>query len=207
MPATRPDELPPIKVAAWLRIAGRLQGDNPKNLDGEKMDTIVGELHAGGKIHKNVSVIFNLIGEGLHASADIEDAIVALDFTDAFHLWLGQMLVMVDRANVSGPFFMIPWNYPGFLTVGRDDGRGRADRRSNGRDGGATVWGELADAKFKYFVGAFQTGGLSKSPLFSARLNLAVVGKEPGYFGNASYFGDTDVVAIGVGASTRKTAA
>ena len=45
---------------------------------------------------------------------------------DEFHLWAGHLLVPVDRANASGPFFMIPWNYPGFLTVGADDGRHRA---------------------------------------------------------------------------------
>ena len=46
------------------------------------------------------------------------DAIISFDPMDEFHVWAGHLLVPVDRANASGPFFMIPWNYPGFLTVG-----------------------------------------------------------------------------------------
>jgi hypothetical protein len=75
----------------------------------------------------------------------------------------------------------------------------------NGRNGGIAVWGELADAKFKYLLGAFQTNfDRSTPPLFSGRLNLAIIGSEPGYFGNASYFGDKDILAIGVGGQYKK---
>ena len=85
------------------------------------------ELHAGGKIHKNVGVTLNLNADYAAAStsarrqprsAAIEDAIIQFDFDDAFHLWAGHLLVPVDRANASGPFFMIPWNYPGIVSVG-----------------------------------------------------------------------------------------
>src|SRR6185295_2321205 len=40
--------------------------------------------------------------------------------------------------------------------------------------------------------------------LFSGRLQYDFIGSEPGYFGNASYFGDKDVVALGVGGQYQK---
>jgi hypothetical protein len=215
MPATREDKLPPISVGAWVRVGGSIQGSNPKNLDGERFDTIYGELHAGGKIHKYVSLTLNLNAgastannlpgsSGLAAAAGIEDAIVGLDFADEFHLWLGQMLVPVDRANYGGPFFMIPWTYPGFLSVGGNTTVLAPKEGPNGRNGGATVWGDIAGGKFKYAVGAFQTGGLSTSPLFSARLSAALLGNETGYFGNESYFGDKDIISLSVGGQYQK---
>jgi hypothetical protein len=196
MPATRPDVLPPIQVGAWLRAGVRLQGgSDPK---------IYGELHAGGKIHKNVSVTLNLNADGLHGNAAIEDAIIGFDIVDPLHIWIGQLLVPVDRANAAGPYFMSPWNYPGFLTVGGQTVVAAPAEGPNGRNGGAVVWGEFVEGMFKYFAGAFQTGSSDTSPLFSGRLNLAIVGKEAGFWGNASYFGDKDVVAIGVGGQHQK---
>src|SRR5207302_596231 len=64
MPATRPEKLPPINVGAWLRVGARIQGTDPSKLDDQSMDTIYGEVHAGGKIHKNVSVTLNLNANG-----------------------------------------------------------------------------------------------------------------------------------------------
>ena len=201
MPGTRTDKLPPIDVGAWVRVGGRIQGTNPKNLDGEQFDTVYGEIHAGGKVHKNVSLTLNLNASGVYGTAGIEDAIIGLDFQDEFHIWLGQELVPVDRANYGGPFFAIPWNYPGILAVGSTrifatpaEGPG-----GYGRSAGAVVWGDVAGGMFKYSLGAFQPGPLTASPLFSGRLSIALVGQETGYFGNASYFGDKNIVALGLG--------
>jgi hypothetical protein len=203
MPATREEKLPPINVGAWARVGARIQGvgADANKLDDQSMDTIYAELHAGGKIHKNVSVTFNLNANGLAKSAGIEDAIIGFDFADPIHLWVGQLLVPVDRANASGPFFMIPWNYPGALSVA-DKGLFMGPREGpSGRNAGAVIWGEFGEGAVKYLAGAFDAG---PSPLFSGRLNLAVIGKEPGFWGNASYFGDKDVVALGVGGQYQK---
>jgi hypothetical protein len=200
MPATRKEELPPIDVGAWVRVGGRVQGGtNPKDLDGVGMDTIYGELHAGGRIFKNVSLTLNLNANGLAKSFGIEDAIIGFDFADEFHLWVGQLLVPIDRANYGGPFFMIPWNYPGFLTVGATTVVAAPAEGPSGRNAGASVWGDVASNKFHYYLGAFQSGPLTASPLFSGRLNLDIVGEESGYFGNSTYFGDKDIVSLSVG--------
>jgi hypothetical protein len=213
MPATRPDVLPPIDVGAWLRAGSLFQsGTNPKKINDWKMDTALIELHAGGKIHKNVGVTLNLVsnmqslfnppgggmGEGGSYVA-IEDAIIQFDFMDEFHLWAGHLLVPVDRSNASGPFFMIPWNYPGFFA-----GVAAPMEGPFGRNNGAVIWGDISGGKISYFAGAFDNANINSSPLFSGRLRLALWDAEPGFWGNGSYFGDKDMLSINIGAQFQK---
>jgi hypothetical protein len=195
--ATEPKKLPPIGVAAWLRSDVTFQG----KADQEKLDdqtfTPYGELHAGGKIHENVSVTLNLNAGGVGGGVNIEDAIVGFDIADEFHVWIGQLLVPVDRANYAGPFFAIPWNYTGAIGFVPHEG-------PSGRNAGVSVWGDLMGGTFKYVLGAFDGGGTAERALFSGRLQYDFIGSEPGYFGNASYFGDKDIVALGVGGQYQK---
>jgi len=191
--ATEPKKLPPIGVAAWLRSDVTFQNhENPKKLDDQKFNPY-GELHAGGKIHENVSVVFNINAGGVGGGVAIEDAIIGFDLQDEFHVWVGQLLVPVDRANYGGPFFAIPWNYTGAIGFVPHEG-------PSGRNAGVSVWGDLQGGKFKYVLGAFDGGGDDESMLFSGRLQYDFIGTEPGYFGNASYFGEKDIVALGLGA-------
>src|SRR5258708_32403621 len=214
MPATRPDKLPPIDVGAWARVAGRIQGhatptapDGYKKLDDQSMDTVYAELHAGGKIHKNVSVTLNLNVDALgkpagsthSATVGVMDAILGFDVADPFQVWIGQLLVPVDRSNGAWPFFMIPWNYPGFFSVGPQTVVTAPKEGPSGRNTGAVVWGEFGEGVFKYEAGMFNSADAADHPLFSGRLNLAVIGKESGYWGNSSYFGEKDIVAFGLG--------
>jgi hypothetical protein len=206
MPATRPDVLPPIDVGAWLRVSGKFQKPtDPKSIGDWSMGDAYVELHAGGKIHKNVGVTLNLNanmlawnGSGVPSQGSlvaVEDAIVSFDFADEFHLWAGHLLVPVDRANSAGPFFMIPWNYPGVAVAFAIPKEG-----PSGRNNGAVVWGDFAGGKFTYLVGVFDNGdGGTSSPLFSGRLRLSLLDPEGGFWGNASYFGDKDIFTIGVG--------
>ena len=201
-PTPTPAEIkaPMLHVAAWLRAGGRLQGSNdPKKLNDQSFDTVYGELHVDGTVYDHVSLTLNLNANGLEGKAGIEDAILGFDFIPEVHLWLGQMLVPADRANYSGPFFMIPWNYPGILTVGSHTVTILPkEGLTGGRNTGATLWGDLAGGKFKYVLGAFDFSDVKQGLLFSGRLNFDIIGKEPGFFGNASYFGEQDILALGV---------
>jgi hypothetical protein len=204
MPATREEKLPPIDVGAWVRAAGRLQGSKPKNLDGAAVDTAYVELHAGGKVRKEVSVTLNLNASALAGAAGIEDAIIGFDFADPIHLWIGQLLVPVDRANFSGPFFMIPWNYPGFISVGGPPVVLAPMEGPAGRNTGGSIWGNDPDGKVKYAVGVFLPAAPSGTALLSGRISTALIGKETGYFGNETFFGDQDIVSIGIGGQYKK---
>ncbi|MFL5307422.1 MAG: hypothetical protein ACJ8F1_19545 [Polyangia bacterium] len=214
MPATRPDVLPPIDVGAWLRVGGKFQGQDPSKVNDWHMDNAYVELHAGGKVHKNVGVTLNLNANmtgwspsGVPTQASLvalEDAIISFDFYDEFHVWAGHLLVPVDRANASGPFFMIPWNYPGFFS---GPFVGAPYEGPSGRNNGAVIWGDIAGGKFSYFAGAFDNAALSSSPLFSGKLRLALWDPEPGFWGNGSFFGDKDMLSIDVGGQVQKNGA
>ncbi|HTA18620.1 MAG TPA: hypothetical protein VK989_04975 [Polyangia bacterium] len=208
MAATRPDVLPPIDVGAWVRTGALFQGSDPSKINDFKMSSAYVELHAGGKIAKNVGVTLNLNADmadygtaGGPLVAKVEDAIISFDPYDEFHIWAGHLLVMVDRDNSSGPFFMIPWNYPGTF-----DGAaiGAPAEGPSGRNNGANVWGDLAGGRATYFVGAYDNGNVASSPLYSGRLRLAFLDKETGFWGNGSYFGDKDILSIDLGAQFQK---
>jgi hypothetical protein len=213
MPASRPEVLPPIDVGAWTRVGGIFQGaSDPSKINDWHMDNALVELHAGGKIHKKVGVTLNLVsnmlslfnppgggmGEG-GSYVSVEDAIISFDFMDEFHVWAGHLLVPVDRANASGPFFMIPWNYPGFFA-----GVSAPLEGPFGRNNGMVVWGDLMGGKLTYLAGAFDNANVASSPLFSGRLRLDLWDPEGGFWGNASFFGDKDILSVGVGAQFQK---
>ena len=211
MPATRPDVLPPIQVGAWTRVGSVFQGSDPSELNDWRMDNAYVELHAGGKIHQKVSVTLNLNANMTSYTAvdqaigttnplvSVMDAIISFDLMDEFHVWAGRLLVPVDRANASGPFFMIPWNYPGILTVGGTQIFALPREGAFGRNNGAVIWGDIAGGKLTYLAGVFDNLAVATSPLFSGRVRLALWDPEPGFWGNASYFGDKDLLSIGVG--------
>jgi hypothetical protein len=201
MAATRPDVLPPIDVGAWTRVSGLFQGaSDQKKLNDWRMNNAYVELHAGGKIHKKVGVTLNLnanMNNFSSAAVSVMDAIISFDFQDEFHVWGGHLLVPVDRANASGPFFMIPWNYPGLPGSGPAEG-------PSGRNNGVVVWGDISGGMLTYLAGVFDNGDVTTSPLFSGRLRLALLDPEPGFWGNGSYFGEKDLLSIGVGGQFQK---
>jgi hypothetical protein len=132
------------------------------------------------------------------------DLIAQLDLDDAFHIWAGRMIIPSDRSDFSGPFFMSAWNYPGVYSVAGPPIFVGPKADYLGRGVGGTLWGELQGGVLKYYAGAYQLDQASGSPLFSGRLNLALLSPEPGYYSSSSYFGQKQIVAIGVGAQAQK---
>ncbi len=199
MPATRPDVLPPIDVGAWVRAGSIFQGSDPSKINDWHMDNAYVELHAGGKVTKMVGVTLNL-NANLGGTAGLLDAIISFDFKDEFHVWGGHLLVPIDRSNSSGPFFMIPWNYPGNFANPPGTVFAAAPHEGPfGRNNGAVVWGDIAGGRFSYFAGVFDNGGVAGSPLYSGKLRIPLLDAETGFWGNGSYFGDKDILTIDVG--------
>lgn len=193
-PVEEPEsKLAPISVGGWLRVGFKFQGkQDPEKLNDASVDTSYAELHASGQAHEKVNWTFNMNANGNNGEVHIMDAIIQLDLADPFHVWVGQHLVPSDRNNFSGPFFMSPWNYPGL--VGPRQG-------PTGRNVGATLWGDLGGTgKFKYYAGVFDLdGGVASRPLYTGRLNLAIIGEEPGFYHSSTYYGAKDILALGVG--------
>jgi hypothetical protein len=213
-PPAEEEKLPSIDVGAWIRTAMTFQNANdPKKLNDQSLSAY-GELHLGGKVHKYVSYTLNFNadlngpynGNTGRATAGIMDAIVGLDFADEIHLWSGQLLTPVDRTNFSGPFFISAWNYPGlfFFTLPGAPGVIPAGEDVYGRSQGTVLWGDFEKGLFKYYLGMMELGKTGDHPLFSGRLNFAPIGKEPGYYSSSTYYGDKDVLAIGIGGQSQK---
>jgi hypothetical protein len=145
------------------------------------------------------------------AAVGLEDLIAQAEIANGFQIWAGRLLVPSDRSNFSGPFFMSPWNYPGFYKAG--EAPIGPMEGPNGRNQGITVWGNLADDKFKYFAGVYgidqggpnwATNPASANPFYSARLSYTFQGSEPGYFGSSTYYGEKSVTTLGVGGQYQK---
>jgi hypothetical protein len=208
-----------MNIGFGLRGGLRMQDPNkPQNMNEVHFDTAytnVAEARFNGDITKNVGWTANfnayLMGSTLApaGAVGVEDLIVRLKAADEFNIWAGRLLVPSDRSNFTGPFFMSPWNYPGFYfggpPLGPKDG-------PNGRDQGVTVWGNALDAKLKYYAGAYgldQGGPTStQSPTanayYSARLSYSLQGSEPGYFGSSTYYGAKNVVTLGAAVQSQK---
>ena len=68
-----------------------------------------------------------------------------------------------------------------------------------GRDVGVTAWGAPLGGHVKYYLGAYQLQDPTLSPLFSGRVQVSLLSPEPGWFHRTTYYGDRDLVSIGIG--------
>ncbi len=193
----------PLSTAVWGRIGNYIQGADPTKLNDVSQDAEVDVL-LSGQIHKYVGWQADFVGYlsgGGADTASVLDLIGKLELHNAFNLWVGRMLVPSDRSNFSGPWFMAPWNYPGFYPgLGAPAGPRQG---AFGRNDGATVWGDFGGGVLKYYLGAFDLRQRSESPLYTARINLSLLNPEPGYYHSSTYYG-MDILAIGVGAQYKK---
>ncbi len=163
-------------------------------------------LFLSGHYGKIVKGTFNVEGTASTAQNGgdqfrLLDAIVQFEFAPEFNIWMGRMLPPQDRANGYGPFFALPWSYPGTVSG--------YPQISNGRDNGALVWGKLFGGKMTYSFGVFEGhnklagySGVSDKLALSGRLVAHLWDPEPapahlagGWFG-----GSKDLLSIGLGA-------
>lgn len=147
----------------------------------------------------------------LNGNVAILDLIGKLDLAETFHVWAGRMLVPSDRSNFSGTWFMAPWYYPGryYNGASKDNaffGAPVGPRQGpNGRNDGATLWGQLGGGVLKYYASAFDLYSSDSNPLLSGRINLALINPEPGYYHSSTYYGSKDILALAIAGQFQKT--
>ena len=199
----------PLKLNAWGRWGFKLQNqEEPKKLDHLSHDAEVDILFSA-KIIEMVGITANLVGTygpsemggSITGDINVMDLIAQLDFDDAFHVWAGRMLVPSDRTNFSGPWFIAPWYYPGFFKPFSAPAGPR--QGPNGRNDGATIWGQAAGGTFKYYAGAYNLFDGLNSPLWSGRVSVSLLNPEPGYYGSSTFYGK-DLLGIGLGVQAQK---
>ncbi len=175
-------------------------------------------LYMSGQYGKVIKLTFNTERTGGPAATGgdnvrVMDAIAQFEFMPEFNVWMGRMLPPSDRANLYGPFFALPWSYPGVAS--------NYPNLAVGRDNGVMVWGKPFGGKLVYSVGAFEghnknaaLSGGSDRLQYSGRVALNLLEAEPapahytgGWYGGKDLFTvglATSRQSDGVGSATRK---
>lgn len=216
-PPEKPLFDPKVGVGAWIRIGGRVQ--NPSEvgrLNDFFMETLYlvaavrGQFTPWLKWQASLAATHftppsdpTLDAELVIPQAGVQDLIVKFEPHDLFNVWVGKMLLPIDRANLSGPWFINYWTMRGVFPRTAAVAPAPYGIKSGpfGRDQGVTVWGQVAGGKFKYFAGTYglDNQSMSAHPMFAGRLVLNVLDPEPGYYNQTAYHGEKDILAIGVG--------
>jgi hypothetical protein len=205
-PAATDGSEKPLEVAVWGRL-----GNNIATPEGGEADAFADaevDLLLGGRIHKYVGWQADFVAtygpgvDGAKSTASILDLIGKFELHDTFNVWFGRMLVPSDRSNFSGAWFMAPWSYPGFFVPG--GGPIGPRQGAFGRNDGATVWGQFGGGLLKYYASVFDLTTPETSPLYSSRINLALINPEPGYYHSSTYYGGKDILALGLSAQYKK---
>ncbi len=156
-------------------------------------------LYINGSVTDDIKLTFNT--EYTHQNnLEVMDAFGSFHFSDAVNIWAGRFLPPSDRANLYGPYYANDW------TPYAD---GVADYYPNvavGRDNGVAYWGDYGIAKLQ--IGAFDGESLNSAVsdpskiLVAGRLTLDFWDKESGYYFNGTYYGDKNILALGVAAQS-----
>lgn len=206
------DETKSISVGMGIRTSfNAIEGQAPDGTSRSKdFNLDSARLYVSGQILPKVTFEFNTeIGDDAGAGVgggDVEmlDAVLKFAFSDYFNVWAGRFLPPSDRSNLSGPYFLNAWDFPFVQNY---------PALSAGRDNGAAIWGQINKGQFKYQVGAFEGLGdtatgpnQSDSLLYAGRLVLNLWDPEPGYYNSSTYYGDMNVLAVGLTAMAQSDA-
>jgi hypothetical protein len=135
-------------------------------------------------------------------TVNLLDGIAQFELNDQVNFWTGRFLPPTDRANLDGPFYQTPYDYP-FVS--------NYPSLLAGRDDGAAYWGQLGGGKVKWQLGAFNgigrnydgtgnaVGPNATGELFYiARVTVNLLDPEPGYYTQSCYFGEKEILAVGM---------
>jgi hypothetical protein len=165
-------------------------------------------LYVNGNVTDHIKIMFNTeyTGSGSAPGDDkveILDAVGRFEFSDYFNIWAGRFLEPSDRANMYGPFYANDW------TPFADGVADFYPSIENGRDNGVMYWGQfgMLKAAFGVFDGeSIDSVVPDKSKLlYSGRLMMDFWDAEGGYYLNSTYYGDKDLLAVGVAAQTQNS--
>jgi hypothetical protein len=175
-----------------------VSGDE-SSVQGIAVDSI--RLYIDGSVTNTLKLTFNTeyTGSGSGPAdnkVEVMDAIGRFEYNNYFNLWAGRFLPPSDRANLYGPYYANDW------APYADGVAGFYPNVAVGRDSGVAYWGDFGMLKVQ--VGVFDgetvnSATADKSKLvYAGRLTMDFWEKESGYYINGTYFGDKDVLALGV---------
>ena len=179
---------PSVSVGGGLR-AGASWGDGDDNYGLNNV-----RLYINGTVGPaSIEVNTESSADGSELGATILDAVAKLSVSDSVNVWVGRFLAPSDRANLSGPYYG---------NVGNDHARASSfymnGNQQAGRDDGVAVWGNIGgDMNLKYQVGIFD-GAEADDQMLAGRLVLNLWDDEDGYYNASTYYGEKQILAIGL---------
>lgn len=184
----------PITIGAGMRTSFvHTEFDDPAPDDSTDSFTLdSARLYLSGPVTTNVSFMFNTEYEGASNDIGVLDAVVRFEFSEKVNIWAGRFLPPSDRANLYGPYYAHHW---AIYTDGIQDGYPFIFQ---GRNNGVAYWGQFG--KVKLSGGAFDGASLTgdDTALVAGRVQVDFWDPEPGYYLNGTFYGDKNILAIGV---------
>ena len=195
------DSLPPVSVGAGMRtsFADEKVDGSSKSTDDFDLDSV--RLYVSGSVTNNIKFTFNTEYTGDTGGSDankveVLDAIARFEFSDELNIWAGRFLPPSDRANLHGPYYANEWSS---YIDGVQDGYASV---AVGRDDGIAYWGQFFNDLLSVNGGAFSIPSTfgTANIVWAERLQVDLWDPEKGYYINGTYYGDKDVLALGVAA-------
>ena len=158
-------------------------------------------LYVNGTVTKNIKFTLNTDYNSSDNSIQLLDAVGQISFSPAANIWMGRFLPPSDRANLYGPFYAHHW---GVFTDGLQDSYPMVYQ---GRATGVMYWGQFDKLKVSAGMfdgpslelgGAGTFGGDDGDLMFAGRIHFDFWDAEDGYYLNSTYYGDKNILAIGV---------
>jgi hypothetical protein len=187
--------LPPVSVGAGIRSSFTHVDFDSIDDDVDDFELDSARLYFSGKVTDYLSIMFNTEYGGGDEQIRVIDAAAQFSFGDQFNIWAGRFLPPSDRANLYGPYYASHW---GTFQDGVQDGY---PFETTGRDDGVMYWGQFGVAKVSF--GLFDVEDLTKGTsdvLSAGRVQLDFWDPEAGYYLNGTYYGDKDLLAVGLAA-------
>ena len=182
--------MPPITIGGGLRTSF-VHADPDDGESSDKFTLDSARLYVTGSVTSKIKLMVNTEYDGATNDVGIMDAVARLEFSDRMNFWVGRFLPPSDRANLYGPFYSNHWS---IFTDGVQDGYPFVFQ---GRDNGALYWGQFDKVKLSAgaFDGASATG--DDTMIGAGRVQVDFWDAEPGYYQNATYYGEKNILAIG----------
>lgn len=189
-------KLPPISLGAGLRSSfthtstdGSDNKPNDFNLDSLR-------LYIGASVLPNVKVMINTEYSQSDSKMQVIDAVGRFEFSDKFNVWAGRFLPPSDRANLYGPY------YASNFKIYEDGVQDGYPFKQTGRDDGVAYWGTFGIAKVS--AGVFDVPSTigRGEVLVAGRVQLDFWDPEPGYYLNGTYYGEKNLLALGLAGQT-----
>ncbi len=195
------DSAPPVSVGAGMRTSF---ADAKVNGAANSTDTFAlnsMRLYVSGAVTDHIKFTFNTEYTGDTGGSDankveVMDAIARFEYSDELNIWAGRFLPPSDRANLHGPYYSNEWST---YIDGVQDGYANV---AVGRDDGIAYWGQFFKDMLSVSGGAFSvpstfgTGNI----VWAERAMVDLWDPEKGYYLNGTYYGDKDVLSLGVAA-------